>query len=313
MANNMVNSYDQVGRKEDVSDVITNISPTATPYQTMIGRESIHNIVFSWQEDSLVSATAGNAVVEGAAAPNATFNPTVLRTSNTQILQKTATVSGTADVISLYGRDKEMAYQLTMRSKEIKRDLEMSLVGVNAASATGNDTTARTLAPYFKLVDVTAAGNVWYVGSAGFGGSTGTAGPLTEAIILSVSQQLYTNGVDPTTLMVKPSDALVISSWQRGTTAFPRTQFMDNGQKNIVNVVDKYVSPYGELNVVMNRFQLSNTAYIFDPSYWKLCPLRNWFRYTLGKVGDSTQVQIIGEFGHKHKNYLASGAVTNIS
>jgi len=286
----MVNSYDQVGRKEDVSDVITNISPTTTPYQTMIGRESIHNIVFSWQEDSLIAAVANNAVVEGAAAPNASFNPTVLRTSTTQILTKTATVSGTADVISLYGRDKELAYQLTLRSKEIKRDLEMSLVGSNSASATGNDTTARTLAPYMQQVNLSSSGNVLVVtgttGTTAFGGTAGTPFPLTEAMILAVSQQMYTNGVDPTTLMVKPSDALLVSAMQ----ANGRTRFVDNGQKNIVNVVDKYVSPYGELNVVMNRFQLTSTALIFDPSYWKLCPLRNWFRQTLGKVGDSTQV-----------------------
>jgi len=63
----------------------------------------------------------------------------------------------------------------------------------------------------------------------------------------------------------------------------------------------------------MNRFLLASSALIFDPSYWKLCPLRNWFRYTLGKVGDSTQVQIIGEFGHKHKNFLASGGVLNLT
>jgi hypothetical protein len=114
--------------------------------------------------------------------------------------------------------------------------------------------------------------------------------------------------------MVKPSDALLVSAMQRSSVAtFARTAFVNNGQRNIVNVVDKYTSPYGELNLVMNRFQLASTALIFDPSYWKLCPLRNWFRQTLAKVGDSTQVEILGEFGHKHKNVQASGGILGLT
>jgi hypothetical protein len=33
----------------------------------------------------------------------------------------------------------------------------------------------------------------------------------------------------------------------------------------------------------------------------------------LAKVGDSTQVMLVGEFSLKHKNFQASGAITNLT
>ncbi len=309
MSVNIMKSYDQVGRKEDVSDQITNISPTATPMQTMLGTEGIHNIVHSWQEDSLIAAGT-NAQVEGADAPTAVMNPTVLRTGTTQIFSKTAKVSGTTEAIETYGRDREMAYQLLLRSKELKRDLEYHLVGLKQASVTGDDSTARKFANYLAQVDGTA---VYTVDSTGGALNTAitsqTAAALREDIVTTVSQQLYTNGADPSVLMVKPADALVVAGFKHNN----RTTMVDNGQRKLVNVVDLYTSPYGDLKVVMNRFMLTSGALIFDPGMWKRLVLRNWFRKTLAITGDNTTVQILGEFGLKHKNQAASGGVINLT
>jgi len=307
-------SYDQVGRKEDVSDIITNISPTKTPFQTMIGSEGIHNIVHSWQEDSLIAAGA-NAAVEGADAPSAVMNPTVLRTGTTQIFTKTAKVSGTTEAIKTYGRDRELAYQLKLRSEELKRDFEYALVGVSQASVTGDDSTARKFASYDHQI---ANAGVYLVnGSGGQLNDTltsQTAASIREDAVMAVAQELYTAGAEPSVLMIKPADALIVPQWQRSSaTGYARTTYVENGQKSLVNVVDTYVSPFGELKVVMNRFQLTSIAMVFDPSMWKKLALRNWFRYTLSKTGDSTNVQIVGEFGLKHRNQSASGAITNLT
>jgi len=307
-------SYDQIGRKEDVSDIITNISPTKTPFQTMIGSEGIHNIVHSWQEDSLIAAGA-NAAVEGADAPSAVMNPTVLRTGTTQIFTKTAKVSGTTEAIKTYGRDRELAYQLKLRSEELKRDFERALVGVSQASVTGDDSTARKFASYDQ--QVSAAGvytNDNTSGALNTALTTQTAAVIREDAVMAVAQELYTAGAEPSVLMIKPANALIVPQWQRSSaTGYARTTYVENGQKNLVNVVDTYVSPFGELKVVMNRFQITSEALVFDPSMWKKLVLRNWFRFTLSKTGDSTNVQIIGEFGLKHKNQAASGAVINLT
>jgi hypothetical protein len=305
MSTGTMETYDLVGKKEDISDIITNISPTKTPFASMIGSESVRNTIYQWQEDSLMSVGA-NAQVEGAAAPTASWQATVLRNNTTQILMATASASGTADVVKKYGRAKELSYQLGLRAAELKRNLEYAFVGQpSTAEVVGNDSTARVVAGYQQQI------------SSGTTNTLGTAGPLTEAYVLAMAQALYTNGAEPTILMVKPADALKVATWQTGGTgaANSRTKFADNDSKAIYNVVDVYYSPFsGEgLKVVLNRFLATSNALIFEPQMWKKAVLRNWFRETLAKVGDSTQVMIVGEFGLIHKNYGASGLIANLT
>lgn len=321
MSVSIVKTYDQVGRKEDISDIISNIAPTKTPFQTMIGTEGIHNILHQWQEDSLIAAGV-NAQVEGATAISAVQNPTTMLNNTTQIFMKTASVSGTADVVKTYGRDKELAYQLSLRSAELKRDFEYALIGVNQALVTGSDSVARQFANYIAQLSSATTGSYlsanYYMGatnganSGPMGGTSGSAAALSETAISQVMAQLYTNGVEANTIMVKPSDAVLVAAFQAGGLS-NRTIMVQNGNKTLTNAVDKYDTPYGAVDVVMNRFQLTSSALIFDPSFWKKLVLRNWFRETLAKTGDSTQVMITGEFSLKLKNQAAAGAVTNIT
>ena len=65
-----------------------------------------------------------------------------------------------------YGRDQELAYQLGLRSAELKRDFEYALVGVNQAKISGSDTVARQFANYLALLDNSAlytVNSTWWV------------------------------------------------------------------------------------------------------------------------------------------------------
>tara|TARA_A100001035_G_scaffold110908_1_gene86991 strand:+ start:1944 stop:2279 length:336 start_codon:yes stop_codon:yes gene_type:complete len=104
-------SYDTIGAKEDVSDVITNITPTDTPFQSSIRTEKVQARTFSFQEDTLAAA-ADNKLVEGGTLSEATRSPTNLLSNVTQILSKTFQVSATADAIATYGRAKETALKM---------------------------------------------------------------------------------------------------------------------------------------------------------------------------------------------------------
>jgi len=299
-----ISTYDIVGIKEDVSNIITNISPTKTPFQSMIGSEGCTNTNPQWQEDSLINP-ASNAAIEGADAGTAVAQATVMRNNSTQILTKTAKASGTADVVRKYGRDKELSYQLGLRSMELKRDLEFALVGTGQNQVVGSDSVARMFAGY--QAQVAASSTV-----------TNTASPLTEANVLTVAQECYVQGAEPNILMVKPSDAPKIALWKSGVApggTVARTDRVENSTKKLYNVIDVYVTPFSEegLKVVINRFQLATTALIFETTMWKKLVLRNWFRETLAKTGDSTNVQIVGEFSLKHRNYAASGLITGLS
>jgi hypothetical protein len=309
MSTQNFSTYDQVGKVEDISDIISNISPTKTPFQSMIGTESIHNTLYQWQEDSLIAAGL-NAVVEGAVAPVATMNATVMRSNTTQILTKTAQSTGSAEAVKTYGRAGELAYQLGLRSSELKRDLELSLVGTGQTAVTGSTSVARQFAGYQAMVDTSVVYTVnGASGSLASVAGSPTVGALREDILLTVSQALYLAGAEANTIMVTPTDKVVIGGFQTNA----RTRFVDNGDKKVVNVVDIYESPFGSLKVVMNRFQKSTDALVFDASMWKRQVLRNWFRKTLAVTGDSTDVQILGEFGLRHKNFKASGLITNLN
>lgn len=289
--------YDIVGVKEDISDIISNISPTDTPFQTSIGKETCDNTIFQWQEDSLL-AVQNLAALEGADAPAASFQPTLLRANSTQILTLTAKASGTSDRVKKYGRAKELAYQLGMRSKELKRDLENTFVGVGVGqvSVPGSNTIARQMAgAQAMMLNVTA--------------NTGTAVALTEAMVVSTGQTVYNAGAEATILMVKPNDALKIAGFKNNN----RTTFVENEDKKLVNVVDVYVCPYGSYKVVKNRFIKTTDALLFDPAMFKRVVLRDWFRKTLAETGDSTNVQILGEFSLKHKNFNADALITNLT
>lgn len=303
MSTGTMETYDLVGKKEDISDIISNISPSKTPFSSMIGSESHGSVLYQWQEDSLL-AVAANAQVEGAAAPTASWQATVMRSNTTQILMSTASASGTADVVKKYGRAKELAYQLGMRSVELKRNLENAMVGTAQASVTGNDSTARQFAGYQTQI---AAGST----------ITNSSTALTEPNVLAMAQTLYTAGSEPSILMVKPADTLKVATWQTGGTgsANARTKMIDGGSKELYNVVNVYYSPFSSegLKVVMNRFQRVSDALVFEPDMWKKVVVRNWFRETLAKVGDSTQVMIVGEFGLRHKNFAASGLITGLT
>jgi hypothetical protein len=296
-------TYDQVGKKEDISDVISNISPTATPFQSVIGSETVNNTLYQWQEDEL-AAVAANAAVEGADGSDADLSPTVMRSNTTQIFAKTIKVSATADVVSTYGRAKETAYQLSKKSAELKREMEYALVGVAQNAVAGSTSVARKF------------GNVWGNDSAGTAiinsaviTNNTTAAALTEAMILSTNQKLYEAGGDASYLMIKPADSLIVAGF---AAAAGRTRDFDTGTK-VVNVVDIYVSPFGTQKVVLNRFMKADAALLFDPANWKKAVLRPFSRTLLAKTGDADRHFIVGEFGLKHVNYKATGAITGLT
>lgn len=305
-------TYDQVGKKEDISDVITNISPTLTPFQSLLKSEKVANTVFGWQEDSLASV-ADNAKVEGFTASDDDLTATTLRQNYTQIMAKTVNVTATSDAVATYGRAKETAYQLSKKSAELKREFEYHLVGKAQNAAAGDGSTARTFANAFGT----------YVGGAavihadttvtidGNGATAGTpAGALTEAAILEANQKLYENGSDASYIMVKPADSLIIANFDK---ASGRYREINDTNKTLVNAIDLYVSPFGEQKVVINRFIKATECLIFKPEMWRLVTLRPFTRELLAKTGDSDRHLIVGEFSLKHLNSKGSARITNLS
>jgi hypothetical protein len=294
-------TYEMIGIKEDISDVITNISPTKTPFQSGIGSEKATQTLFQWQEDSLRAVNgAGSAPLEGADASFITVNPTVMRNNRTQIFAEAVQVSDTADVVSVYGRAREMAYQMAKSSAQLKRDLENAYVGTAQTAVVGADATARNMAGFQQQID-TGGQNVVYAGA-----STN----LAEANVTTLLQQVFQEGADPTRIQVTPANSVIFAGFAAAAGRY-RTLATGGDDKTLVNVVNLYVSPFGEQKVEVNRFLKAHNTLVYDPEMWSRVTLRPWTRVTLAKTGDSTKQMIVGEFSLKHKNYKASGVIVD--
>lgn len=289
-------SYDQVGKAEDVSDIISDISPTDTPMVSLIKPQKVSARVYEYQTDSLAAAAA-NAAVEGADPTMATLTATTMITGNTQILTKAFQVSATADAIKTYGRAKETAYQLGRALKEIKRDLEFAYVGASNAGVAGNSTTAREMDSADQLIDAATT-------------TAGGTAALTETMLLDTGEAVFNAGGDASVFMIKPADAQIVAGF---TGASGRYRNFNDGTKTLVNVIDLYVSPYGEYKVVLNRHQMTTHAFLLDPTMWRSAVLRPFSRTLLAKSGDSDKHFVVGEYGLMHLNPKASGQINALT
>lgn len=292
-------TYDNVGKKEDVSDIIMDITPTDTPMFTAIKSQKVTNRVYQYQTDSL-SSPAANAAVEGADPTMATLSPTTMISGNTQILTKAFQVSETADAVATYGRAKETAYALGKALKEIKKDVEFAYVGASNAAVTGTSSTAREMASADQLIDSTVSVDA----------GTNATDALTEAKLNTLGQAVYEAGGNPDTLMIKPADSLIIAGF---ASSSGRNRTFNDETKTLTAVIDLLVTPFGQYKVVLNRVQMSTHAFLLDPSMWRSAVLRPFNRTLLAKTGDSEKHFISYEGGLMHLNPKASGMITGLS
>lgn len=290
-------TYDQVGLAEDVSSIITDISPLDTPMFTLMKTEKVSARTFEWQEDAIRASNADNAIVEGADATYGTLTPTTMRSNTTQILEESFQVSKTADAVQTHGRAKESAHQLAKALKAIKKDVEAAFVGRDQAAVTGTSSAARKMASLINQI------------STSVDAGANATDPLTEAKLLEAGEDAYDNGSDVDTFMIKPGDAQIVAGFA-GSSG--RNREIAQG-KTLVNAIELYVSPYGEYRVILNRELATDTALLIDPSMFKTAVLRPFSRTLLAASGDSDKHSIVGEYSCKHSNFGDSVKITGLS
>ena len=309
-------TYTAIGQREDLSDVIYNISPTETPFLNSVGKSKATAIYHEWQTDSLASVNTSNAAVEGATASDATISPTVRVGNRTQISQKTIKISGTLDAVNKAGRKSEKAYQLAKASSEIKRDMEAILLS-NQTAANGNATTARNLGGLQAwLASNTSNGSG---GSAGANGTTarttGTDRAFTATLLNTVMQSAFTNGGSPTMLLVTPAQKVVASTFSGIATRY--RDVPANQQAQIINAADVYVSVFGIIQIVPDRFipnsDSDDTAFLLDTEMAAVAYLRPFQTNELAQVGDADLTQLLVEYTLEVKNEAAHGIISDLT
>jgi hypothetical protein len=310
-------TYTAIGQREDLSDVIYNISPTDTPFFSSVGKTKATAVYHEWQTDSLAAASLSNYAVEGATASDATMSPTTRVGNRTQIAQKTIKISGTLQSVDKAGRKSEKAYQLAKASSEIKRDMEVSVLS-NQIAANGDSTTARKLGGLQAWLATN--GSFGTSGSAGASGTTartnGTNRTFTEALLQSVVKQVYASGGNPKVLMVNPAHKQVVSSF--AGIAAQRFMAPSNGPTTIIGAADVYLSDFGTISVVPNRFMTSTnscdeTAFVLDPDMAAIAYLRPFQTNELAVTGDNESTQLLAEYTLEVKNEAAHGIIADLT
>jgi hypothetical protein len=311
--------YDAIGQREDLSDVIYNISPTDTPIMSSIGKTKATAVNHEWQTDSLAAATTANALVEGADATSATLSPTTRYGNLTQIVGKTIQVSGTLESVDKAGRKSEKAYQLAKASAEIKRDIETIITANQAKVAGDGSSTARKMSSLLSFIKTNS--------SVGAGTTTAGADPttigvsarvdadttrtFTETMLKEVVREVFTSGGTPSVLFVSPALKQTVSAFTG--LAATRYQAPVSGQATILAGADIYQSDFGQISIVPNRFMRTRDALLLDPEYAALAYLRPFQTIELAKAGDSDKTQILAELTLEVKNEAAHGIVADLN
>ena len=306
---NTYQTYAAVGNREDLTDVIYRIAPTDTPFMSGIGKGKANNTLHEWQTQDLAAA-ANNAAVEGDDASAAAVTPTVRLNNRTQISTKTIIVSGTQQSgMNPAGRKDELAYQLSLKGLELKRDMETALTQ-NTTAVAGNSTTARQLRGLEGWVatnnDLGATG-----AAPNYGTNTaptdGTARAFTEAQLKNVIQLAWAQGGNPNVIMLGGTQKQTFSTFTGSSTRF------DKGEdKQVTAAVDVYVSDFGTIKAVPNRFQRARTAFVLEMGRWKTAFLRPMQTNPLAKTGDAEKRQLIVEYTLEAGQEKASGAIRDL-
>lgn len=309
--------YTAIGAREDLTDVIYDISPTDTPIMSTIGKTKATSVTHEWQTDSLAAATTANALVEGASASEATITPTTRLANLTQIVGKTVMVSGTLLASDLAGRKSEMAYQLAKASAEMKRDIETIITANQGQTAGSSGSTARKMGSLLSYIKTNTSKNgtsLTGVDPTTLGVSTRTDGStrtFTETILKDVIAKVFSSGGTPSALFVSPAQKQVVSGFTG--LAAQRYQVPTNGQATILAGADLYQSDFGVLQIVPNRFMRTRDALILDPEYAALAYLRPFQTNDIAKVGDAEKKQILAELTLEVRNEAAHGGAFDLS
>ena len=306
---NTFDTYDSVGEREDLSDVIYNISPTDTPFLSSAAKVKATAVLHEWQTDSLAAASTSNAVIEGVEATLDAITATTRLSNSCQIMDKTVVITGTQEVVDKAGRASELAYQIAKKAKELKRDMEAQIT-TNNAEVTGSATAAREMGSLGAWV---ATNDV--MGTSGTSGSVGntartdgTQRAFTEDLLKSVIKSVWNEGGDPTMIMVGPFNKQKLSGFTGNSTRFDA-----GADATLYTSVDVYASDFGQLQVVPNRFSRDRDAYVLDMNYWAVAFLRDFSMHELAKTGDSEKRQLLVEATLESRNEAASGMVADLT
>ena len=304
---NAFDTYEATSDREQLSNIIYNISPQTTPFMSAIGKNSVKNVTFDWQTETLPSAS-GTGEIEGFEISRAATTATVRESNVAMIQSRNSTVTGSQQASDPAGVKSQIAHFMALNAKALKRDMETALTG-NYAKVAGSASAARQTRSFESWITSNdSRGSGGADGSASAAATDGTQRDLTEALLKAVLQTGFGNGAEMSMAICGPYNKTVISGF--------------TGRSNVRQVIETdtveasislYASDFGELKIVPDNFSRERSLLLVDPNYAAVSYLRDFESVDISTIGDAITKMLVVEYGLQMSNEAAHGIVADLN
>lgn len=318
--------------REDVMDKIWDISSIPLPYSDLVGSDEADNDYTEWTTDKLSDPALGGWVIDGADQDKQDAKGGVRMGNNCGILTKEVQVSARARSSNTIGRGDELSYQVMMRQRELRRNVEANLLANQGSQADNGDTLPGIPAGLAAMMKYHPSGS----GGAAAGFSAGAWAPvvpgaapvaLTETLIRDAAQAAWISGADPSVLMSVPAMIRKLSEYMFTSSSriatLTRETKGENDGASALGSVNVFITDFGiTLDFVANRIQKTyNVAgtgdgcamFIFDPDYFRISYLRGYRVEELAKTGLSDKKLMSVDFTQKALNPEAGRVLLDLN
>ena len=311
-----------VGNREELSDVVSRITPEDTPIYSLIEKGKCVSVHPEWETDEL-AAPAENIIPEGDEYNFSAITPPTRMGDYTQILRKDWIISNTQEVVDEAGRIQKRKYQKLKKGVEIRKDVEFAIVDTNAS--VGGATREFGSLPTWITSNVSRGASGTNGGFSSGTGLTvapdaGTQRAFTKVILDAVMQSGYTSGANFKHVVVSPYvKSVFVTFMSDANVAAFRYAVSKGGERNtIVATADYYEGPFGTVMIHPNRVMATSAtqarnAFFIDPEMVSFLWLRKIQEdKNLAKTGDADKGVIIGEGTLKVHNEKGLGVAADL-
>lgn len=308
------------GNREELSDVISRITPEDTPIYSLVEKTTFKTTHPEWLVDDL-AAPGANIQLEGDDYTFGATVPAVRYGTYTQIMRKEGIISGTQDATDNVGVE-QVRYQKLKKGVELRKDAEFAIVTAQAQTA-GTTRAFGSMSTWITTNVSRGSGGA----NGGYNSGTGlTAAPtngtqraFTKAILDSVMQQGYTSGANFKHVVVSPYvKSVFVTFMSDANVASFRYAATSGNENSIIANADVYEGPFGKVMIQPNRVMagsaaLARNAFLIDPEFVQF----GWFRKIkedkeVAKTGDAQKFVLIGEGALKVQNEKGLGVAADL-
>jgi len=280
----MLTSFYDTSRREDLLDIVADLTPDDTPLATMLKTSTAKDTIHQWLEDYVTPPSSVTFAAEGAAATYTALTQPNRVTNITATLTETFRVSGTEMAVTPAGGNP-MDYQSGKALRVWKMKQEYAIV--NGALTSGVSGTAASMAGLINVITTLYTAR-----------NSGTS--LSETEFQDMHQHSWDKGGTDNSFDL----VLVPFGLKRKIDGFTAgaTKYVDQSDKRLTQPVAIYETSAGVARIMQHRY-VASAAASPGPRFlgikedkFRIAYLRKPFKEMLAKDGDRENGQIVGEF-----------------